>query len=49
MRENGFDRIDVIADRHEETLRCMHGASIRNHFILDSTTLDGRLLPETLP
>ena len=24
MRENGFDRIEVKADRHEETLRHMH-------------------------
>ena len=24
MRENGFDRIEVIADRHEETLTRMH-------------------------
>ena len=24
MRENGFERIEIIADRHEETLRRSH-------------------------
>ena len=47
-RGGGFDRIEVIAEMHEETLRRLMRTLIRNLFILDYTTLDGRLLPNSL-
>ena len=45
MRENDFNRIEYIADRHEETLRRLHAGFDPEPVILDDTTLDGRLPP----
>ena len=39
-REDGFDRIEVIAEMLEHTVRRLHPALIRNLFILNCTTLD---------
>ena len=46
MSKNDFNRTKVIADRHEEILRCNHAGFASEPFHLGYATLDGRLPPK---